>query len=304
MKKNASAVLEYILYLLIKTAVLLLPRPVCLRAGGILGLLFFRFDGKHRRIALDNLKTAFENEKPPEERLKIAETFFIHFGRLIFDILKFPRLKDRQKTGLMRVSGKEYLKEALARGNGALLFSGHFGNWEIAPSFLTRMGNLKVIARPLDNPLLEKDLFSLRRLMGAGIISKFDAARPILRSLKTGDMVAILIDQNVLRSQAVFVDFFGKPAATTPAPAALYLRSHSPLIPVFCYPDSPRGYRLEIGNPLRFEETGDYHRDVLKITQLCTKMIEQKIREHPEYWLWIHRRWKTRPAGRKPAKEK
>lgn len=293
---------EYIIFVLIKSAIFLLPHRLCLTAGAFFGTALHRFDRKHRHIALDNLKTAFGNEKTYRDRQKIAKKFFISFGRMAFDILKFPYLNPQKKIRLFQVSGQRYLEDALSSGKGAILFSGHFGTWEFGPVVLSRMGKVKVIARPLDNPLLERQMLHLRRLNGAGVISKFNAVRPIIRSLTAGEMVAILIDQNILRSQAVFVDFFNKQAATTPAPAAFHIRTRAPLLPVFCYPASKGGYRLEIGEPLKIVFSGNHNSDLLKITQLCTKMIEKKIKEKPEYWLWIHQRWKTRPV--EPAKDK
>jgi len=133
------------------------------------------------------------------------------------------------------------------------------------------------------------------------VVSKFQAAKPILRALRDNEMVALLIDQNVLRSQGVFVDFFGLPAATTPALAAFHLRSGSPLVPVFCYPNPDLSYRVKIGPPLEVACSGEWSRDVLQITALCTKMIEAEIRDNPGQWFWFHNRWKTRPEGESPS---
>jgi KDO2-lipid IV(A) lauroyltransferase len=154
-----------------------------------------------------------------------------------------------------------------------------------------------VVARPLDNRLVEAEMARFRGDLGARVISKFQAAKPVLQALRRNEMVAILIDQNVLRSQGVFVDFFGLPASTTPAPAAFHLRSGSPLHPVFCYPNPDLTYRIKIGPPLEAVPSGEWSRDVLQITALCTKMIEAEIRANPGQWFWFHNRWKTRPEG-------
>jgi KDO2-lipid IV(A) lauroyltransferase len=162
---------------------------------------------------------------------------------------------------------------------------------------VSRIGTLNVVARPLDNPLVERELVLFRTTLGARIISKFQAVRPILQALRRNEIVAILIDQNVLRSQAVFVDFFGLPAATTPSLASFYLRARSPLIPVFCHSGPDSSYLVRIGPPVESELSGDLDRDVLKITQACTKMIEAEIRTDPGSWFWFHNRWKTRPKA-------
>jgi KDO2-lipid IV(A) lauroyltransferase len=137
----------------------------------------------------------------------------------------------------------------------------------------------------------------MRTTLGAEVIYKQQAAKRILQSLRAKDIVVILIDQNVLRSQAVFVDFFGKPAATTPSLASFFLRTKSPLLPAFCYPTSSNTYRIEILQPLQMDLSEEYDQDVLKITQICTKIIESQIRKNPCYWLWFHNRWKTRPEN-------
>jgi len=274
----------------------LLPRPVCLAAGRGLGLLAYRLDRRHRRIAMENLAVAFGRERSEAERAEIARASFRNLGGLFADILKISRYSRKRILGLVDVEGRAHMEAALARGKGVLLFTGHFGNWEIAAAPLTEIGMLQVVARALDNPLLEKELASLRTKFGGRIIDKFGAARPILKALARNEIVAILIDQNVLRSQAVFVDFFGKAAGTTPGLAAFHLKTGAPLVPIFVHP-APRGrYLLKIREPFTVPPSGEADDDVLKITRLCTKIIEREIREFPELWFWVHKRWNTRPA--------
>jgi len=177
-----------------------------------------------------------------------------------------------------------------------LLFTAHFGSWEIAPFLISQTAPLSVVARPLDNPYLEKKLAKLRQTFGSRVISKFEATRHILRALRSNEIVAILIDQNVIASEAVFVDFFKRKTATTPSLALFHLRTGAALIPAFCYPNSPSTYHLEILPPLDIPLTGDAEQDILTITQTCTQTIEAQVRKMPEYWLWFHDRWKTRPA--------
>lgn len=275
--------------------IICLPRRLCLLMGHILGFLFFCFDRRHRSIALSNLKSALGKNTSDAALKRIARNSFLHFGEILFDIIKFTHLREEKKNKLITVEGEEFIQEVLKEGKGALLFSAHFGNWEIAPFLLSRMGKLSVVARPLDNRFLENQLLKLRTKLGAKVIYKHQASRQILRLLRANEMVAILIDQNVLWDQAVFIHFFGKLAATTPSLATFYLRTGSPLLPVFCFPTPLHGYHIKISEPLKISLTGDNNLDVLKITQLCTKIIEEQIRENPKYWLWFHNRWKTRP---------
>jgi KDO2-lipid IV(A) lauroyltransferase len=286
---------EFLFFQGIKLFFLLLPRRFSLGVGRILGFAVYSLSRRHRRIALSNLKTAFGSELSRPARRGIARKSFLHFGKLLADLIKFSHLDDVRRDKLIQAEGEENLNQALKKGKGALLFSGHYGNWEIASHFLSRKAKFYVIARALDNDLLEKELLKMRANLGAKVIYKQQAAKRILQSLRTREMVAILIDQNVLRSQGVFVDFFGKAAATTPSLAAFFLRTQSPLIPTFCYPAPHDTYKLKILKPLKVSLTGDYDQDVLKITQICTKIIEAQIKENPEYWLWFHQRWKTRP---------
>jgi KDO2-lipid IV(A) lauroyltransferase len=272
-----------------------LPRPACLWVGQAFGGLVFRLDRKHRRLALANLEIAFGPAADPAARRRIARASFRHFGRVTADSLKWTRLRASQRARLLKVEGAERILQALRQGRGALIFSAHFGNWEVAAEAVAALAPLSVVARPLDNRLVEAELARYRRRLGAKVISKFQAARPILQALRQNEMVAILIDQNVLRSQAVFVDFFGRPAATTPALASFHLRTRSPLIPVFCLPGPRSSYLVKVGDPLTFPPGGEIDRDVLKITQACTKMVEIAIRENPGLWFWFHNRWKTRP---------
>ena len=290
---------EYFIFQLVRLLFAYPPRKLCLFAGRILGFIFYYLDKKHRLIALTNLTAAFGPERIPRELKRIARRSFMHFGELLAEIIKFPCLKEEKKDRLFLVEGEENLLEALSKEKGALLFSAHYGNWEIAPHFLTKKGKMSVVARPLDNRLLEAQLLKLRENLGTKVIYKHQATKQILQSLREKGMIALLIDQNVLRSQAVFVDFFGKKAATTPSLAAFFLRTKSPLLPVFCYPISSHTYQLKIFPPLKISLEEDYDQDMLKITQICTKIIEDQIRKKPSYWLWFHNRWKTRPEGEK-----
>lgn len=288
---------EFFIFQIMKLLFAYPPRKLCLFAGRILGLIFYYLDKRHRLIALTNLTTAFGPERTSAELKRIARESFIHFGEFIAEINKFPRLKEKKKSRLFLVEGEENLLEALSKEKGALLFSAHYGNWEIAPYFLTKKGKMSIVARPLDNKLLEAQLLKLRESLGTKIIYKHQATKQILQSLRENRMIALLIDQNVLKSQAVFVDFFGKKAATTPSLAAFFLRTRSPLLPVFCYPTSSHMYQLKIFPPLKISLEEDYDQDILKITQICTMIIEDQIRKNPNYWLWFHNRWKTRPEG-------
>jgi KDO2-lipid IV(A) lauroyltransferase len=285
----------YLIYRIFKFKVGLFPRRLSLFFGRLLGTLFYLLDKKHRKVALKNLAVAFGESHSLRERKKIARGSFMHFGEILMDLIKFTTLSPEKRDALLAVSGGEHLEEALKKGKGALISTAHYGNWEIGISGLARYGNVDVIARALDNEFIEKELLALRASLGARVIYKNEAARETLRALKDNRFVAILTDQNVLREQAIFVDFFGKTAATTPALATFHLRTEAPIIPCFCYPTSDLTYHMQFFEPIQISLSGDRERDVIAITQANTKAIEDQIRRNPQYWLWFHDRWRTQP---------
>ncbi len=294
MKKSVDFFL-FLLFKLIQGLFFLFPRKFCLALGRWLGFFFYFLDKSHRHIAHSNLSIALGKNHSPKSLKSIARSSFSHFGEVMLDLIKFSTLKEHKKSKLIDVEGAEHIQNALLGKKGALLFSAHFGNWEIAPYFVSRLGDLKVMARPLDNVFLEKELLRMRLDLGEEVIYKHKAAREILRALRENSMVAILIDQNVLDSEAVFVDFFGKAAATTPGLATFHLRTKAPIIPVFSTPTSAHTFYIKILPPVKVSLSGEHKQDVLKITQICTKIIEDQIRDNPKFWLWFHNRWKTRP---------
>ena len=298
MKSKAAAFAGYLAYKSLALFLAVLPRRAVLALGGGLGRLAGRLGRMQTRIVESNLAVAFGKEKTPAERERIARGFFAQLGRCLFDILKAGHMSATRVRALIDVEGGERLESALAAGKGALVLSAHYGNWEFTVPVLSGFAVTRPIQRDLDNPHIGRDLERLRRKFGGATISKFNAARPVLQALSRNEIVLILIDLNVLRSSGpVFVDFFGRPAATTPALAAFHLKTGAPIVPMFCEP-VPRGrYRVTFHEPLVFERTADREADVLKITRSCTNMIELRIRERPEPWLWIHKRWNTRPPG-------
>ncbi len=287
--------LELFIFQVFKSLILILPRRLCLIWGKTAGLFFYYLDAKHRQLALSNLEMAFRKELTSSGLKRMARRTFMHFGSSLVDIIKFSSLAEKCKTALIQVEGEKNLLSALQEKKGAILFTAHYGSWEIARFFVSKLGKLNVIARALDNELLERELLKLRINQRAKVIYKHQATKPILQSLRAKEMVAFLIDQNVQKHQAVFVDFFGRKAATTPSLAAFFLKTKSPIVPVFCSLTPSHRYHLQILEPLKIELEGDYNQQVLKITQICTNIIEAQIRKNPAHWFWLHNRWKTRP---------
>jgi KDO2-lipid IV(A) lauroyltransferase len=274
----------------------LLPIRTVLIAGALLGRAFHAFDAGHRRLAVENLQLAFPLRSEQECRA-IARRMFEHFGRLLMVLLKFSTLAPRQMMALVEFDGEERVRAAHARGRGVLLFTGHFGYWEInALVHALALHPIAVLARPLDNPLLHDLLERVRQSTGNTVIYRRGAIRRVLRALASNQAVAVLIDQHMQSADAVYVDFFNRPAATTSALAALAMKTGAPIVPVFALPLPGGRFRMVYEHPVELPEaTGE--QGVRELTQRCTDVLEMYVRRYPDLWLWMHRRWRDVPAA-------
>jgi KDO2-lipid IV(A) lauroyltransferase len=283
--------LEFAAVRLVATVVSLLPMRLVRRCGAVLGRLAYALDAAHRRIALENLAAAFPS-RPARERRMLARAMFAHFGSLLLELLKFGTYTPDQMHASIDVEGEERARQAYQQQRGVLFFTGHFGYWEIQAIVEPLHGHpISVLARPLDNARLNEMLERIRTRTGNSVIYRQGAVRKILRELAANHGVALLIDQHLHTPDAIYVDFFRRPAATTSALAALALRTGAPVIPVFALP-LPRGrYRLVYEHPVD-PPHADTPDAVREFTQRCTDVLEMYVRRHPELWLWMHRRWR------------
>ena len=286
--------LEYALVLFTMRVARLLPWRVVRAMGTGLGFLFYTLDRRHRRIALGNLAAAFPR-RSLAERQAIVRDVFAHFGRLLFELLKFSGLSRDQVLARVEIEGGDRIRDARAKGRGALLFTGHFGYWEInAIAHAAAFAPIGVLARPLDNRRLHDLLERMRGCQGNYVIYRRGALRRVLKALGANDGVAILIDQHIQAPDAVTVSFFDRPAATTLALGVLALRTGAPVIPVFALPDGVGRYRLVYERPVD-PPADDTPESIRDFTQRCTDVLEMHVRRHPELWLWMHRRWRDSP---------
>jgi KDO2-lipid IV(A) lauroyltransferase len=274
----------------VRSVVRILPMGAVLGAGTLLGALFHALDGPHRRLALSNLEAAFP-ARPAQERAAIARDMFGHFGRLLMVLLKFSTMRPADMLARVEFEGEDRVKAAHALGRGALLFTGHFGYWEInALVHALALQPMAVLARPLDNPLLNDLLEQVRCLTGNSVIYRRGALRRVLRTLAANQAVAMLIDQHV-QTDAVYVDFFNRPVSTTTALAAIALRTGAPVIPVFALPLPDGRFRVVYEHAVDPPKPDDP--DALRdFTQRCTDVLEMYVRRYPGLWLWMHRRWR------------
>jgi Kdo2-lipid IVA lauroyltransferase/acyltransferase len=282
-------------------AVRRLPRRAALAAGRAIGRSWGDADRRHLAIAADHLRLAFPDW--PESRvLRTASECYGHFGAGLVDILWLHGRRPQEVLGLVDVVGREHVDAAMAAGRGIVLASGHIGNWEVhglVHGWL--FGPIGVVARPIDDPALDARLVAFRSSGGNTVVYKQRALGQVLKMLRAGRGVALLLDQNVAADDGVFVDFFGRPAATTTVAAALAAKTGCAIVPSYprLLPDGR--YRLSYEPAIFWDPATPRDRGIFRITQQIAHRLEHWVRESPEQWLWMHRRWKTQPPEGVPA---
>lgn len=265
------------------------------RLGALLGRLIFVCDSKHRDIALDNLFHAFGREKGTRQIRGLGQRVFQNLGQILFEIGWSLRLKRKDIHKYFAVEGLSNLKGAHERGKGVLILTAHVGNWELLTVVTPMTGYpTSIVVRPLEFRPLEEFFIRLRTRFGGKLIPKKYSMRMVMKSLKRGEMVGLLMDQNVDWYDGVFVDFFERLACTNKGLALLALNTGVPVVPVFLVRDKSC-FRIEFGHEVPLVQTGDKTKDVETNTQQYTKVIESVIRRYPDQWFWVHQRWKTRP---------
>lgn len=273
----------------------ILPRRLLLATGSGLGTLWYLLDSRHRKVAMGNVRRAYGAALPEHEVRRIVRECWRHYGRTLVDTLAFGQLSAGSVGTRVRYHGLEHIRAAYASGRGVLLFSAHYGHWELISIMQGWLGMpLTMVTRPLDNPELERVLGGLRARSGNTILHRRSAVREMMATLRRAGGVAILIDQDA-HEAGVFVPFFGVPSSTTPTMALLALRTGAAIVPVFSVPRSDGTYDVYYEPEVALHATGDREADVVRITAECTAIIERWVRLHPELWLWMHRRWKTAP---------
>jgi KDO2-lipid IV(A) lauroyltransferase len=286
--------LEVVLVRVLMALVRPLPMSAVRGIGHTLGRLAFYFDNSRRRIALENLTNAFPS-RSTREIDDIARAMFAHFAAVLLELLKFAAVSEAEMVRLVEVEGADRVNQAYQQGRGVLFLTGHFGYWEVQGITLPlHTKPASVLARPLDNPFLHEMLERIRRRTGNAVIYRQGAVRRILRELAANRGVAILIDQHLQTPDAIYVDFFRRPAATTSAMGALAARTGAVVIPSFALPISGGRYRLVYDHPIE-PPRDDSPEAIREFTQRCTDVLEMYVRRNPELWLWMHRRWRGRP---------
>jgi Kdo2-lipid IVA lauroyltransferase/acyltransferase len=278
----------------------ILPRPLA-RAFAIgIGHSVYLFHGKLRQVGMRNLEMAFP-DKTLAERKKILRGVFTSLGRQLAELCQFPRYTPANIDEVVVYDGLENYEQAYARGKGVLFVTAHFGGWELSAFAHSLHGHwLHVVMRPMDNVYLDRLLQQYRSMHGNKVVPKDDFVRGLLAAMKAGETVGILMDTNMTPPQGVFVDFFGLKACTASGLARIALRTDASVLPGFTIWDEALGKnRLRFDPALELVRTGDLEADIVANTQKFTSVIEEYVRQYPDQWLWVHRRWKTRPEGEK-----
>ena len=254
--------------------------------------------GRLRRVGERNLSLALPG-LPPDERTRILRRVYFNLGRQLVEFCRMPHYTRENTESSIRYDGLQHYLAAEALGRGVLVLTGHLGAWELSSFYHSLLGHpMGMVIRRLDNRKLDEFVNGIRCMHGNRVLHKDDFARGLLKAMHEGDAVGILMDTNMTPPQGEFVKFFGISACTASGLARVALKTGAAVLPGFMlWEPGERKYVLHFGPQLHFSETGNSELDILAATQQCNDVLESWIRRYPDQWLWIHRRWKTRPPG-------
>jgi Kdo2-lipid IVA lauroyltransferase/acyltransferase len=297
-KVSIREVAEFSVVWLFVRGLRLLPRRLARAVGAAIGACAFYGLGRLRRVGVRNLELAFP-EKTEAEREGILRSVYRNLGYLLAEFCKMPDYTPGITSEFIRYEGLEHYVRARDKGRGVLVLTGHLGAWELSSFYHSLMGMpMGMVIRRLDNPLVDGFVNRIRCLHGNRVIHKDDFARRLIASMRAGETVGILMDTNMTPPQGVFVPFFGTLACTASGMARIAAKTGAAVVPGFLlWEESERRYVLRFGEELQVRHTDDAEGDAVANTAAFTAEMERYIRQYPEQWLWMHRRWKTRPPG-------
>ncbi|HXP11198.1 MAG TPA: lysophospholipid acyltransferase family protein [Acidobacteriaceae bacterium] len=274
------------------------PRRTARALGAMVGRLALLLTPRLRRTGDLNLRLAFP-EKTAAERSQILRKLYRNLGWLLAEFCQMPRYTPEQAQRFIRYEGLENYLAARDQGKGVLILTGHLGAWELSSFYHSLMGYpMSIVIRRLDNPLVDNLVNQIRCLHGNQVLHKDDFARGLLGAMRRGETVGILMDTNMTPPQGAFVDFFGHAACTGSGLARVAMKTGAKVLPGFLlWDEATKQYVLRFGAALDLPVSDDAEADALAHTALFTRVIEDYVRQYPDQWLWVHRRWKTRPQG-------
>jgi Kdo2-lipid IVA lauroyltransferase/acyltransferase len=301
LKKPIKYRVEYILVAVLIKVIQAIPRRYGIAMLKILADLFHVLAPKHHRNMLHHLTLAFGSKKTEDGIQKIARDVPRHFAVAVVDTIRIPNMIREGFERYVKTDNLHILDTAVKAGKGAIVLTGHFGNWELMGAYIAHQKYpIRVVGAPIKNPLLDKLLLDMRNSAGYQSIHRGRSAKALLRILKQGGLLGILIDQDIKKINGVFVDFFGRKAYTPTGPVMFALRFGIPIIPMFIHLEEDLTYHIQCFDPIQITDTGDSESDILINTQRCSDVYEKVISEHPEQWAWIHKRWKQKPEDFEP----
>jgi Kdo2-lipid IVA lauroyltransferase/acyltransferase len=275
-----------------------LPRGMARAIGAGAGAAAYVLLGRLRKTGLRNLETAFP-EKTSEERERILRTLYRNLGWLLGEFCQMHKYTRENTRKFLRYEGLDHYLTARERGRGVLIVTGHLGAWELSSYYHSLMGYpMSIVIRRLDNAKVDALVNEIRCLHGNRVLHKDDFARGLLAAMRHGETVGILMDTNMTPPQGVFVPYFGRLACTASGLARVALKTGAAVLPGFMvWEEAEQKYVLRFGEEIPLVATGDDEADAIENTAKFTAVIEDYVRRYPEQWLWVHRRWKTRPDG-------
>jgi Kdo2-lipid IVA lauroyltransferase/acyltransferase len=290
--------LEYWLVVAVARSLGRLPRSLARWVADALTWAVYRLLGRLRRVGERNLDLALP-ELSAESRRKILRSVYRHLGWQLVEFCRMTRYTPENTRNWIRTEGLDHYLAAQARGKGVLILTGHLGAWELSSFYHALMGYpMGLVIRRLDNRSLDDFVNGIRSLHGNRILHKDDFARGLLTAMRAGETVGILMDTNMTPPQGIFAEFFGRQACTASGLARVALKTGAAVLPGFMlWEPSEQKYVLHFGPELNFDRSEDAEADILAATRQCNRVLESWIRRYQDQWLWIHRRWKTRPAG-------
>lgn len=295
MKYRFRRRLLYTLLLFLDGLFLLIPYKPALGIGRFCGILCYVLLRKNRRLTKEHLRFAFGGEKTEKEISYIAREVFINLGTGFAEVLSLPKIKGMLNK-IIDIRGLETFDAALKEGKGVVAITAHLGNWELIPMYFAHLGYpANVVARRVYYEKYDEWVSFLRSNMGVNVIYRSDSPKKLLNLLKNNELVGIMPDQDIDSIEGVFVDFFGKKAYTPSAPVKLAMAADAPIVPLFIVRKNGR-HTILVDEPFKVDKTQGKEAAVLEYTQKWSTIVESYIRRYPGQWVWMHRRWKTRPG--------
>lgn len=294
MRKNV----EFAIVWLLVQCLGVLPRGMARAMGAAVGALAFRILPRLRSVGMRNLELAFPR-MGEHERREILRRLYRNLGWLLAEFCQMPDYTRENTRRFLRYDGLERYLAARGKGKGVLIVTGHLGAWELSSFYHSLMGYpMSMVIRRLDNARVDRLVNDIRCAHGNCVLHKDDFARGLLGAMRRGETVGILMDTNMTPPQGVFVPFFGLQACTASGLARVALKTGAAVLPGFMlWEEAERKYVLHFGEEIEMVRSDNDESDVLVNTARCTAVIEGYVRRYPDQWLWVHRRWKTRPEG-------